>query len=456
MKVAILSHFQGFAPGYALAVGWYERARVLEYYGKSFGIEFDFFTAKNCPEGCYPNQKAVLATVPGSKPFDYKVDIFTKQYLELLGSYDVVLTADIIYQRKGNFLAWNQAMRNASKHLKAWWCHWIHSSWTNRPSMLNLKDPDHLRYTMMDRSFLVYLNSYEIKQVATMYDTPEKNVRVVYNNKDPRVFFDFHPHSWTIVKQLSLFDKDVISVFPHCSTRMDAKGFDGVIAVIAALKRRGLKVGLVFCNANARKVQPEIMQKKQLMLKMGLHEGEDYMFTHDLDNWKPMPRKVIRDLMRISNIFTFASWRETTGNIFQEAQISGNLLVLNGNLPCLRELATKIPGKVVWLNTSYKTPGVRDGTTGDLQQVDYHPTPEEYFDHLIEHEIMPKLEDKHYQWDFSFERIWMTQFWPLLREAEELSNTTRIKSPQPPLEGMGDFSGTMPPPPYPPVRKGTV
>lgn len=426
MKVAVLTHFQGLAPSYALAVGWYERARLLEYYGEGFGVEFDFLTAKNCPEGCYPNQKSVLATVPGSKPFDYKVKVFTDQYLELLEPYDVVLTADIIYQRKGNFLAWNQAMRNASKHLKAWWCHWIHSSWTDRPQVLNTKDPDHLRYTMMDRSFLVYMNSYEVKHVAKMYDTAEKNIRVVYNNKDPRVFFDFHPHSWSIVRQLSLFDKDVITVFPHCSTRMDAKGFDGVVQVIAALKRYGLKVGMVFCNANARKVQPEIEEKRQLMKRMDLHEYEDYMFTHALDDWKPMPRKVIRDLMRISNIFIFASWRETTGNIFQEAQISGNLLVLNSNLPCLRELATKNDKKVVWLSSSFKTPGVRDGCTGDFQMVDYHPTPTMYLDQLVEREILPRLEDKHYQWDFSFEKIWMTQLWPLLQEASHLANSTPL------------------------------
>ena len=421
MKVAILAHFQSFAPSYALAVGWYERARMLEH----FGVDFDFFVAKNCPAGSYPHQRAVLKTIPGSRPFDFKVQEFTNQYLELLSPYDVVLTADLLYQRKGNFLAWNQAMRNASYQMKAWWLHWIHSSWTTRPGNINMKDPDHLRYTMMDRSFVVNLNSYEIKHVAQMYDTPEKNVRVCYNPKDPRVFFDFHPLSWRIIERLKLYEKDATMVFPHCSTRMDAKGIDTVIWVAAALKRAGLKVGLVFCNANARKVQKEIGDKHKMLEELGLVQDEDYMFTHGLDEWKPMPRKVIRDLMRISNIFTFASWRETTGNVFQEAQISDNLLVLNRNLPCLQELATKDPNRVVWLDTSYKTPGVRDGHTGDLQRVDYHPTPDKYFDQLVQTEILPKMRSRHHLWDFSFERIWESQFKPLLEEAYELSKASK-------------------------------
>lgn len=417
MKVAILSHFQQFSPSYALAVGWYERAKMMEY----FGVDFTFFTAKNCPPGSFPHQESVLKTIPGSKPFDFKVAEFTEQYLELLHDFDVVLTADMIYQRKGNFLAWNQAARNCARLIKPWWCHWIHSSWTTRPVSLNMKDPDSLRYTMMDRSFLVYLNESESGNLVQMYDTDTDHVRFVHNPKDPRVFYNMHPFSWEIIKRLKLYEKDVVCVFPHCSTRMEAKGIDAVLRTIAGLKAVGLSVGLVFCNANARKVQPEIEQKRGHAALMGLEEGTDYMFTHDLDSFAPMPRQVVRDLMQISNIFVFGSWRETTGNVFQEAQISNNLLVLNENLPCLKELARK--DKVVWLKNTYKTPGRRDGQTGDLQNVGYAPDEKKYFTQLAQVQIMPKLDSKRYMWAFSFERIWKTQMEPLLTEAAELANT---------------------------------
>jgi len=419
MKVAILSHFQSFAPSYALAVGWYERAAMLDYYG----VDFDFLCAKNCPEGSFPHQKSVLATVPGSKPFKERVDIFTKQYLELLAPYDVILTCDLIYQRKGNFLAWNQAARNAAEYLKAWWCHWIHSSWTNRPNNLNMKDPDHLRFTMMDRSFLVYLNSAEVPSVAKMYGTDPGLVRTVHNPKDPRVFLGMHQFSWHIIKKLDLPNKRAVCIFPHCSTRMDAKGIDAVIRVMAALKRRKISIGLVLCNANARKVQSEIAEKKQYMEKLGLVENEDYMFTHELSgNYAPMPRQVIKDLMQISNIFVFGSWRETTGNAFQEAQITNNLLVLNQHLPCLQELARK-DEMTVWLDTSYKTPGVRDGQTGDFKLVEY-PEEEKWFNYFVDSKVIPVLPDKSYMWAFSFDRIWRDQFKPLLEDAADLSFKT--------------------------------
>jgi hypothetical protein len=420
MTVAILSHFQSFAPSYALAVGWCERTKMMEY----FGVDFTFFTAKNCPEGSYPHQVSVLKTIPGSKPFDYKVEAFTEQYIELLGDFDVVCTPDIIYQRKGNFLAWNQAARNAMQYIKPWWCHWIHSSWTNRPNNLNLKDPDSLRYQMMDRSFLVYLNASEAPHLVQMYDTDEKWVRYVHNPKDPRVFYDMHPFSWEIIKQLGLYEKDAVCVFPHCSTRMDAKGIDGVINIMAGLKRNGRSVGLVFCNANSRKVKIEIDEKREFMKTKGLIEGKDYMFTHDINNFRPMPRQVVRDLMQISNIFVFASWRETTGNAFQEAQISDNLLVLSQNLPCVRELARR-DDRVIWLDTSYKTPGKVDGQTGDLQRVDYHPEERDFFDWFAKTKVIPALRSKAYMWAFNFERIWYDQMKPLLEEATELANTVK-------------------------------
>lgn len=421
MKVAVLTHFQGFPPSYALAVGWHERAVMLKY----FGVDFDFFVAKNCKEGLYPNQKAVLKTIPGSRPFDYKVEQFTEQYLELLEPYDVVLTADLIYQRKGNFLAYNQAMRNTAEKIKAWWCHWIHSSWTERPSTVNTKDPDSLRYTMMPRSFLVYLNAAEAPNLQQMYQTDLRFIRVVHNPKDPRVFLNMHPFSVSIIDRLKLYGKDAVCIFPHCSTRMDAKGIDGVIDIMAALKRKGCSIGLVFCNANARKVQQEIAQKKTYMANQGLVENEDYMFTHDMDKYKPMPRKVIRDLLQVSNVFIFASWRETTGNAFQEAQITDNLLVLNKNIPCLHELA-RDDNKRVWLDFSHKTPGRQDGKTGDFQLVNYHPTKSEYFDSFVWTDIIPKLPSKRYMWSFSMEKIWYGQFKPLLEEATRLANSAPI------------------------------
>lgn len=404
-RVAILTHFAGFQDSYALHVGWHERARLLEYVGQPF----DFLVNNNCAPGTYPNQLAVLGRMPSGKPFDERVRFFTKQYRDLLAGYDAVLTADLIYQRNGNFLAYNAAMREAAKHIDAHWYHWIHSGWTRRPAVLRY--PDALRYTMMEKSTLVYLNSSELDGVAEMYGTDRTKVACVYNPKDVRSFRDFHPLAWDICRRLSIAHKDAVAVFPHCSTRMDAKGIDAVVRVMAALKRRGLSIALVIPNGNARKVQPELQQKKRWMeAGMGLVDGRDFLFTSDImENFRPLPRRAVADLFGISNLFVGGSYRETVGNIFQEAMISGCLLVLNQNLPCWREMAG---ADAIWFESTYKTPGVSDGVTGDMQIVKYRDETA-YFDNLAA-EIVRRLPRRDHLWKFSYDRIWERQFRPLL------------------------------------------
>ena len=413
MKVAILSHFGGFQDSYALHVGWLERAKLLDY----FNVDFDFLVNEKCNENLYPRQRNCLPNPPSGKPFDYRVKLLTDAYQRCLQAYDVILTADLIYQRKGNFLANNQAARNVAKELKAWWCHWIHSSWVTRPGAQPIY-PDNLRFTNMEKSFLVYLNGSELKYLAAMYNTDPRLCRTVYNPKDFRSFNDFHPCAWEICKDMDLINKDVVQIFPHCSTRMDAKGIDGIVNVFAALKRKGKKVAIIFANANSRKVQPELAAKKDWMRNQGLIDKEDFLFTSDfMPNFKPLPRKAVSDIFKVANLFVFASWRETVGNAFQEAKVSGNFLVLNGFLPCLREMGGS---NAMFFDSDHKTPGKRDGQTGDFQRVDYLPSKEQYFDHLVE-KIIPQIPSRKYLWSFSFEWIWHNQFKPLLEDAYNLS-----------------------------------
>lgn len=410
MRIGILTHFASFQPSYALHVGWHERAKLLEY----FDQDFDFLVDNNVPDGLFPHQKSILPRIKTGKPYVERVKFFTNAYKELLQPYDAILTADLVYQRKANFLAYNQALRYAAKELKAKWYHWIHSSWTYRPTPLP-PYPDSLRYIMPEGDHtIIYLNSYELNEVAKMFDTNGSKVYCVYNPKDPRTFFDLSPLACTIVKQLKLWEKDVFQIFPHSSERMDAKGIDAVIKSFAALKRLGLKVALLFANANSRSVQPEIARKKKVMAEVyNLIDGEDYIFTSDwTEKLKPLPRKDVADFFRLANVFVFGSWRETVGNCYQEAKAAGNLLVLNNNLPACKETAGD---DAIFFQTDFKTPGIRDGQTGDFKKVNY-PDEFEYFDALaalIAERLfhMPKLTDR---WTFSYEWIWKNQFKPLL------------------------------------------
>jgi glycosyltransferase involved in cell wall biosynthesis len=424
MKIGILTHFASFQPSYALSVGWNERARLLDH----FEQDFDFLVNITCPEDLYPHQVNCLPRIKTSEPFKKRANFFTDAYKEILEPYDAILTADILYQIKANHLAYNQAVRWASPYLKAKWYHWIHSAWMVRQNPLP-PYPERLRWILPEPESnhkIIYLNSWELNHVAKMYNTSPQNVYSVYNPKDPRTFFDFSSIACKIVKILDLPNKDVVQIFPHCSSRMDSKGIDAVIKVFGSLKRQGLNVAIIFANANYRSVQPEIEVKKGMMEKVyNLKEFEDFLFTGDItDKYKPLPTKDVSDLFRISNLFVFGSWRETVGNVFQEAKISGNLLVLNENLPCLMEMGGT---GAIYVDFTHKNPGRRDGYTGDTVIKSYLPSEEEYFDEVAKIIIQrlsvnPPLIEK---WKFSWEWIWHNQFKLLLygEDSEKVSDT---------------------------------
>lgn len=407
MKIAILSHFGTFQPSYALHVGWHERARLLHRYG----VNFDFLVNEGVKSDSFPHQVNCLK-IPSSKvAFDERVKMFAEEYRRLLVDYDVILTSDLVYQSKGNFLAQNAAMRIAALNLKAWWCHWIHSSWT--APQQDVGYPQNLRFKMPPRSFLVYLNSFELPNLARMYGTNLHNCHAVYNPKDYRSFHNFDPLSNRIIDELEIPEKQAVQIFPFCTTRMDAKGIDGVIHCAAALKRAGINTALILANANSNKRVSEVAGKKKFMESLGLIEGKDFVWTSDLNDGKAVSRAVIADLFKVSNYFVFTSWRETVGNVFQEAKINGCQLVLNYNLPCLREMGGK---EALFVQSSFKTPGISDGQSGDFQLVSYNPSEVSYWDEVVEH-LVPKLPSLEHKWAFSFDNIWKNQFWPLLHRA---------------------------------------
>ncbi|KKN07283.1 hypothetical protein LCGC14_1068730 [marine sediment metagenome] len=407
MRVAIASHFGGFQSSYALHVGWHERARMLE----RFGVDFDFLVNKKCRENLYPHQVNILPNRPSSEPLSERAEFFANVYKDVLKDYDVIFTADMMYQRKGNFLACNAAQRSVAKDLKAWWCHWIHSGWTTRPEKYPW--PESLRYTMPPRSFLVYLNSFELPQLAAMYGALPHQVHAVYNPKDIRSFYEMDPLAWRIIDELNIPQKRAVQIFPFCSTRMDAKGIDGVVRMMAAVKRAGLPVALVLANANSKKRIVEIEEKTKWIEAQGLTHGKDFLWTCFLNDHRPLPRKTIADLFKLSNLFTFTSYRETVGNVFQEAKISGCQLVLSSALPCLQEMGGP---EAIYIETDHKTPGIRDNEPGDMQTVGYSPDADTYFDEIAE-VLIPRLPDRSHQWYFSLDRIWHEQLHLLLERA---------------------------------------
>ena len=406
MKIAILTHFGTWNPGYALNVGWLERARLLQYAGQ----DFEFLVNETHDEGIYPNQRNCLKSIDSKLSFDRKVVAVRENYREVLAPYDVILTADLIYQSKGNFLVWNQAARHVQEDFRVngipkRWFHWIHSAWTQRDE--NAEYPTNLRFTPMADSTIVYMNEAERAGAASMYGLKPEEIAVVYNPKDPRSFFEFHELASKVVKILDIPNKRIVQIFPFCATRMDAKGINEVLQAHAAIKRAGASTALVLADANARQVDFELCRKDEYAQKLGLVENEDYFWTHKLTYGKqPLPRKAVSDLFRCANVFVFSSWREVCPNVLLEARVSGNLLVVNENLPCAREFAGD---RAIYFRSMVKRPGAPDGRRDEKLQ-ERKPTS---WDELAG-KIIARAPYRENLWRFSWDRIWETQLRPLL------------------------------------------
>jgi len=408
-RIGILTHFNSYQAGYALSVGWHERARLLEYYDQ----DFEFLVNETCPPDLYPRQRSCLKSIPKDEDFDKRVRFFRKDYRRVLEPYDIIMTADLIYQGKGNFLAWNAAMRQANEDFKArgqhkYWLHWIHSAF-NKPKRAPY--PESLRFTPMENSTLVYMNESEKWGVAQQYGVPEEDVACVCNPKDFRSQMGFHDYAWQITKMLDIPNKQVVQIFPFCITRADAKGLNEVLHIHAALKRQGASIALILANANARAHAFQIQRKKELAERLGLAYGEDYIFTSDIVDQKgPLPRQAVMNLFSVANVFVFGSWREVCPNVLLEAKISGNLLVVNENLAPGVEFAGE---DAILFKATAKIPGEPDARSGDRIKV---RNGEDYYDKLARR-ILDRLPSREHVWEFGFERIWDTQLVPLLVHA---------------------------------------
>jgi hypothetical protein len=234
----------------------------------------------------------------------------------------------------------------------------------------------------------------------------------VWNPKDPRDFFNMDTHARKIIGALNIPRKRFVGIMPVCSTRMESKGVRTVIDVWAGLKRRFESIALVVANSHAGRNTDQTKLFRQYAVDRGLADGEDFLFTSDMMKNRPLPRKTVSDLFRISNVFVFASWRETCGNVFQEALISGNLLVLNSNLQCLHEMVQ--PVNVLFFPGTYCVPGMADGQPNNTKMVQYSPGFfKEMSGEIAKH--APRLDPL---WHFSYETIWEEQFKPLIYDEE--------------------------------------
>lgn len=256
---------------------------------------------------------------------------------------DVCFTHDIVLQ--DSFLAHNLAIRKVNLPIR--WRHWIHS----QPNNVKLA-------SVPEGHKIVFLNYADRLSVAERYGTWMSKVGVVYNTVEPFVF-----GGGQIVEKLSkVFEgKDVKIAYAFCTTRMGAKGVEKLLRLAGKIKANGKSVGicLMNSNANAEREKSAVKNMSGFALSQGLAE-EDFLFTSTIGKYLEcgVPRDVVRSMFALSNVFIFPTVSECCSMVLLEAMSGENLLVLNDDIPNMKEIggydsALYMKFGSLWNNTQY-------------------------------------------------------------------------------------------------------
>src|SRR3990167_6160403 len=346
MRVAVTTTFYDFSNSYSLT-------SVVESQLTSLvknGYEAILLTHDNFKDDLkVPKGVEIRKVVPRFPLVDYsgnqepqadlerQANVAYEALKEGLKDADIVIEHDLIFQ--GWFLPYCMAIHRLADESNIKWLHWIHSVPT---PMNDVPAPHNLRFTLPRNSKMVFLNNHHIVRVAETYHTELTNVRVVHNPVDPRLFWKLHPLVLSCIEKYGLLEADIVQTYPVSTTRMiDGKGLYTLIEIFGQLKKMGHSVRLIVCNAHANdKLEKQVIsQAMSYGLEQGLNQGE-LIFTSMEDEPKyeqGAPREAVSDFFRISNLFVFPSISENCSLVLLEAQLSGNLLILNESVRSMKE-----------------------------------------------------------------------------------------------------------------------
>jgi hypothetical protein len=307
---------------------------------------------KIVPVFTYENYQSV-ASVPNSLVNDIK-----DKLEESLKDIDLCITHDIVLQDA--FIPHNLAVRKIN--LPIIWRHWIHSQ------------PNTIKINNLPKGHkLVFLNYSDRLAVAERYCIWMDEVGVVYNTISPHEYKGTNELSNQIINIFK--SKEVRISYPFCTTRMGAKGVDKLLRLAGKIKNNGKSVGicLVNSNANAGKEKQAIEYMSNTAVKYGLVKNNDFIFTSTLDDLFEcgLPHTVARDLFHLANVFIFPTISECCSLVLLEAMSAGNLLVLNDDIPSMKEFggfdsALYMKFGSIWQNTNYAN---EDGYYNDWAKI---------------------------------------------------------------------------------------
>jgi len=340
-KVAILTNFLEFNPGYSLSGIVLDQARMLSKHGHDVTVFADERFSGTAPD----NSLASFAPeVPHGDLVDYRsMEDISEEHKALVGRLESFFTAklqgfDIIFTHDWIFTGWNLpyalAMQSASSHMRdPRWLHWIHSIPTHNFDWWNIR-----KYGPFHK--IVYPNQSDSLLVAEQYKGSPDHIRVIPHIKDMRTWWDYSDETCRFIDLYpTILSSDILQILPASVDRLEAKRVREVILIFSKLKKFGHKVCLVIANqwATTRGHKQSIENYKKIAKRNGLEtrgEGAEVIFTSDFGKEYEVgiPKTMIRELFQLSNLFIFPTREESFGLVVPEAALSGCFLVLNKSL----------------------------------------------------------------------------------------------------------------------------
>lgn len=339
MRIGLLTAFSALVEHYSLTRVVLDQAKMIAHAGHTPVLICldDFDTTKEVP-----SYLEILPCIPTFQKIDYaRVSDLTEAHKELVGQMadallmhcngmQAIFTHDILFT--GWNLPMNLAVHRVAGSMFPFWMHWIHS--------VPMGGRDYWR--LPPNGKLVYPNATDRVLCAEQFQVHSEEVLTIPHSLDARNFLFTTERAKELVTRFSLYAADIVMTYPVPTDRMEHKGIDQVIQVLAKIKQEGGTVKLIVCNAwcTNDELRVKVRRTKALAASLNLNEQE-VIFTSEVwpDLAVGVPNEVIRDLMLYSNLFICPTKSETFGLTVAEAALSGQLLVLNANLPMQAELA---------------------------------------------------------------------------------------------------------------------
>lgn len=350
-KVAVLTGFADFRPGFSLTGIVKDQCRMLLEYGHEVHLfvqeRYDDAFSQDIPAGVILHK-----VVPTFAQVDYDdlrristehkkiAKDFSDVLARDLAGFEVAFTHDFFLT--GWYAVFGLACQYATLRLpNLRWFDWIHSIPKRRDNWWRADQ-------LGSRHKIIYANKTDAVRAAEAFWSDLSCIRVIPHIKDLRTWYDFDDLTCRIIREYpGIMQADVVQVYPASADRLSTKGIEPIIRIFAGLKRMGLSVMLYVLDqwATTTRHREDAGKYVELAKSLGLTEQE-VVFNSSLEGGKygiGLLKRNVRELQLCSNLFVFPTHCELFGLAAPEAALGGAFLVLNRSLYMQGEIFEHAP-----------------------------------------------------------------------------------------------------------------